>query len=808
MCCYCFFSQSELLRRRSRTSEAHEDEALLCECSPVLAFVLKFSLYIAGAAEISQPVPFQTVKLGNPATIECHVKSSLNKRVWYKFTTGMGLQLVVAFDNFYNRSIFPEESQRRYSVKFDKINSHLHISATTWEDVGTYFCGVKDLNEIQFGSGTFLTLEGANPIRDSTVQQRESGPVQPGDSVTLSCSVHTGRFAAEHMSVTWLKISHPSAPQIYYSGNKSCERTESGETSCVYELLLRNLSSDDAGTFYCVLTSCGHTLFGNGTRIIVHKSADTKLSEPSPTVIALMLSNIILGIVTLILIWKLCKTQRKDSTEATDGSSEGNQTTDTVTYAPVCLAPRRFPTRQARGEYCEDSVVYSNLRYCQQNRQRSLLCEEWRMYRVQIIPHSISSTMTPPNFALYFTCLFVANLAHMTTLKQSSLRFQSAKVGERVTLTCVCDRDIAISMFYWYKQTLGQKPKLMSSFYRHSGYGTFQDEFNNHSRFSQGKINDTFFLKILDLQISDSASYYCVGSNLYDFEFYEGTTVSVEGSGWKVPATVHQSASESIQPGGSVTLNCTVHTETCDGEHSVYWFKKSEESQPGLIYTHGDRTDQCERKPNTQTHTCVYNLPMKSLNLSHAGTYYCAVASCGHILFGNGTKLDLEDKGDSPVWIYFLSAALAFTTFLSVLLAFLVYQVNKRSCQECNVTFSATSTPNIALSGEAQLSDISQPAAFQAVELGHTVTFTCNIKSAARTRVWYTLNTGRRLQPLASTDTLYNLTIIKDKSHRYEVQSDHISSLLTILRTTWEDVGTYYCGVMDLRDIQFGQGTF
>ncbi|XP_032363548.1 uncharacterized protein LOC116707327 isoform X2 [Etheostoma spectabile] len=324
------------------------------------------------------------------------------------------------------------------------------------------------------------------------------------------------------------------------------------------------------------------------------------------------------------------------------------------------------------------------------------------MYRVQIIPHSISSTMTPPNFALYFTCLFVANLAHMTTLKQSSLRFQSAKVGERVTLTCVCDRDIAISMFYWYKQTLGQKPKLMSSFYRHSGYGTFQDEFNNHSRFSQGKINDTFFLKILDLQISDSASYYCVGSNLYDFEFYEGTTVSVEGSGWKVPATVHQSASESIQPGGSVTLNCTVHTETCDGEHSVYWFKKSEESQPGLIYTHGDRTDQCERKPNTQTHTCVYNLPMKSLNLSHAGTYYCAVASCGHILFGNGTKLDLEDKGDSPVWIYFLSAALAFTTFLSVLLAFLVYQVNKRSCQgtECNVTFSATSTPNIAVNAD------------------------------------------------------------------------------------------------------------
>ncbi|XP_034712717.1 uncharacterized protein LOC117934808 isoform X3 [Etheostoma cragini] len=323
------------------------------------------------------------------------------------------------------------------------------------------------------------------------------------------------------------------------------------------------------------------------------------------------------------------------------------------------------------------------------------------MYRVQITPHGISSTMTPPNFALYFTCLFVANLAHMTTQKQSSLRFHSANVGERVTLTCVCDSDEAATMFYWYKQTLGQKPKLMSTFYRHSDYGTFQDEFNNHSRFSLGKIKNTIYLKISDLQISDSATYYCVGSNLYDFKFYEGTTVSVKGSGLKVPATVHQSASESIQPGGSGTLNCTVHTGTCDGEHSVYWFKKSDESQPGLIYTHGGTTDQCERKPNTQTHTCVYNLPKKSLNLSHAGIYFCAVASCGHILFGDGTKLDLEDKVDSPFWIYFLSAALAFTTILSVLLAFLVYQVYKRSCQECNVTLSATSTPIVALCQDA-----------------------------------------------------------------------------------------------------------
>jgi len=40
----------------------------------------------------------------------------------------------------------------------------------------------------------------------------------------------------------------------------------------------------------------------------------------------------------------------------------------------------------------------------------------------------------------------------------------------------------------------------------------------------------------------------------------------------------------------------------------------------------------------------VYNLLKKNLNVSHALIYYCAVASCGHILFGKGKKLELACK--------------------------------------------------------------------------------------------------------------------------------------------------------------------
>lgn len=120
-------------------------------------------LYISGVAQLSdifQPVPFQTVKLGGSATIECHIKSEMKKRVWYKVTAGKRLQLVVAFNSRYNRSVFADEFHRHCSVKFDRISSHLSISATTWDDVGTYFCGVMYLNDIQFGSGTFLMLKG------------------------------------------------------------------------------------------------------------------------------------------------------------------------------------------------------------------------------------------------------------------------------------------------------------------------------------------------------------------------------------------------------------------------------------------------------------------------------------------------------------------------------------------------------------------------------------------------------------------------------------------------------------------------
>ncbi|XP_034532738.1 uncharacterized protein LOC117807526 [Notolabrus celidotus] len=306
--------------------------------------------------------------------------------------------------------------------------------------------------------------------------------------------------------------------------------------------------------------------------------------------------------------------------------------------------------------------------------------------------------MTSPKFVLYLTCLVLGEIALTTALKSSSsVRRESRETGQKLTLQCFYE-DALHKHMHWYKKTLEDKLEPISAVYKYTINDTFHGEFKHNPRFSLDAQDGKNHLTISDLLVSDSATYYCLSCSFCKMEVLETVHVNVKSLGFKVPAVIHQSESETIQPGGSVTLNCTVHTGSCDGEHSVYWFKDSEESQPGLIYTSGGKKDQCERNPDSQTHTCVYNLPMKNLDLSHAGTYHCAVVSCGHVLFGDGIKLDFKDRVDLLVLVYCLSGALIFVTLLVVVLAFSLYKMNKRIhflSQEAQTSSSAPSARNL-----------------------------------------------------------------------------------------------------------------
>ena len=132
----------------------------------------------------------------------------------------------------------------------------------------------------------------------------------------------------------------------------------------------------------------------------------------------------------------------------------------------------------------------------------------------------------------------------------------------------------------------------------------------------------------------------------------------LSGSGSRNMPVMHQSVSESVQPGDSVTLNCTIHTETCAGEHSVYWFRHgSGESHPGIIYTHGDRSDQCEKNPEagSPTQSCVYNLPKRNLSLLMLGLTTVLWPHVGRYCLGTGPSwmLSVSDNSDM-FWYYFM----------------------------------------------------------------------------------------------------------------------------------------------------------
>ncbi|XP_072544706.1 uncharacterized protein [Salminus brasiliensis] len=134
-------------------------------------------------------------------------------------------------------------------------------------------------------------------------------------------------------------------------------------------------------------------------------------------------------------------------------------------------------------------------------------------------------------------------------------------------------------------------------------------------------------------------------------------------------AVFQNPVSDPVQLGGNATLQCSVLTENSAGEHSVHWFRHgSGDSHPGIIYTHRNRSDRCEdsSEAGSSTQSCVYKLPKRNLSPSDAGTYYCAVAACGEIIFGNGTKLDFVENSVLDPTVIVL-AALNIMSMVSVL---------------------------------------------------------------------------------------------------------------------------------------------
>ncbi|KAI5104145.1 putative immune-type receptor precursor, partial [Silurus meridionalis] len=217
----------------------------------------------------------------------------------------------------------------------------------------------------------------------------------------------------------------------------------------------------------------------------------------------------------------------------------------------------------------------------------------------------------------------------------------TAKVGGHVNLTCLITRQ-RITTIIWLRQKFGEKPHVIATSYQHQP-AKFYNEFDDDGRFYTNIGLVSFNLSIRNVKLSDSATYYCAVTFLYDIAFGQGTVLFVKNETFKGSTLIQQEKVQTADTGDSES-QCTVVSDRCAGDHNVYWFKHgSGKSQSGIIYTQGQSSGQCKKSVYpSSTQTCVYSLP-KNLSSSNDGTYYCAVTVCGEILFGNGTKINIKD---------------------------------------------------------------------------------------------------------------------------------------------------------------------
>uniref|UniRef100_A0A8C2Q217 Uncharacterized LOC109077932 n=1 Tax=Cyprinus carpio TaxID=7962 RepID=A0A8C2Q217_CYPCA len=252
-----------------------------------------------------------------------------------------------------------------------------------------------------------------------------------------------------------------------------------------------------------------------------------------------------------------------------------------------------------------------------------------------------------------------------------------AELGSSVILPCSYSFDL-IHTVSWFKQTVGKKPLLIGYSSHLSGSFIYQNGFDKVKRYSFEVGTDFLNMSIINLKENDFANYFCAVTFISTIQFGEGTILLHKGKDSASGSTVlQQPVSDRLHPGDSVTLQCSVISQICAGEYSVYWFRHSSgHSNLGLIYTHDNRSDQCmDRSENGfSTQSCVYSLSQTELRPSDAGVYYCAVATCGKIHFGNGTKLIIEDL--QFIWnpITLVLATLNIMTMIVITILLIVIQ--------------------------------------------------------------------------------------------------------------------------------------
>ncbi|XP_006195896.2 signal-regulatory protein beta-2 [Camelus ferus] len=193
----------------------------------------------------------------------------------------------------------------------------IYIHKVTREHAGTYHCvrfdGLSEHSERKLGEGTSVLVKGAgDPEPDlRIIQPQELVLATTGDTVFLNCTVLGDGPSGP---IRWFRGTGLSREAIYnFRGISSPNVTAVQASNSDFSILLHDISTESAGTYYCVKFQrqpSRQYQSGQGTRLRVKaKRTSPKESEftservvkMSPSGLLSMLTLVVLGLKTVTL---------------------------------------------------------------------------------------------------------------------------------------------------------------------------------------------------------------------------------------------------------------------------------------------------------------------------------------------------------------------------------------------------------------------------------------------------------------------------------------------------------------------------
>uniref|UniRef100_A0A3B4B597 Ig-like domain-containing protein n=1 Tax=Periophthalmus magnuspinnatus TaxID=409849 RepID=A0A3B4B597_9GOBI len=213
--------------------------------------------------------------------------------------------------------------------------------------------------------------------------------------------------------------------------------------------------------------------------------------------------------------------------------------------------------------------------------------------------------------------------------------------GDNFTMSCSVKRTEA-GLLYFYKMNLESLVQTVAegSYEKITLKGNFlNSKFEIYETELNMEIVYTF--TIFNVTREDAASYVCQAGSSYKMSFVNTTLLIILGKIFKFRSSVTCSFS-SVNLGRPVQLQCSLvsknsSTLQCPSKRNVHWFRSGAGESPGsIIYTYEEQTEEQNQR------RCVYSLSTTIQDVNDTGMYYCAVATCGHVLFGPGTRVEIS----------------------------------------------------------------------------------------------------------------------------------------------------------------------